>query len=65
MQTVEFVYNFLSKQLLNDCPSFLAAELSNAAYWRNSFLPFTGTKQLAEFTVIDVELNRDTIKNKV
>ena len=43
----------------------LAAELSNTSYWRAPFLPFTGTKQLAEFTVIDVELNRDTIKSKV
>ena len=28
-------------------------------------MPFTGAKQLAEFTVIDVEVNRDTMKSKV
>jgi len=40
------------------------AELNNTSYWRAPFLPFTGAKQLAEFTVIDVELNRDTMKSK-
>ena len=43
----------------------LVGELSNASYWRAPFLSFTGAKQLAEFTVIDVELNRNTIKSKV
>jgi len=39
-------------------------ELSGVAYWRAPFLPFTGAKQLAEFTVIDVEINRQTMKSK-
>lgn len=40
------------------------AELNTAAYWRNPFSPFTGAKQLAEFTVLDVEKNRDTLNAK-
>lgn len=40
------------------------AELSGVGYWRSPFLPFTGAKQLAEFTVLEVELNRDTLKSK-
>ena len=51
--------------LLRSSSYFLAAEMNNSIYWRAPFLPFTGSKQLAEFTVIDVEVNRDTMKSKV
>jgi len=40
------------------------SDLTAAAYWRNPFSPFTSAKQLSEFTVIDVEKNRDTMKSR-
>ena len=44
---------------------FIVAELNTEKYWRDPFLPFCDAKQLSEFTVLDTEKNRDSIKNKV
>jgi len=40
------------------------AELNASAYWRNPFTSFSSIKQLAEFTVIDVEKNHETMKSR-
>lgn len=40
------------------------AELNTQQYWRTPFGAFCSKKQLSEFTVLDVEKNRDTLKAK-
>jgi len=40
------------------------AEVNTTQYWRSPFYAFGSRKQLVEFTVLDVEKNRDTLKSK-
>lgn len=40
------------------------AELNSSQYWRNPFAALAFGKQLADFTVLDIEKNNETLKSK-
>lgn len=61
---ISVCYKVTSNLHLVDPFTGKTAELTTAAYWRSPFSSLCGLKQLADFTVLDVEKNRDTLKSK-